>query len=87
MLTIQVAPRSAFSLRLNAKEPGANLVMMPITMEYCHSCIYKQYSAESYFVLFEEIISGIHSVSVRFDEIESAWKIVDSIKKLKKKPL
>ncbi len=86
VLTVQVAPRPAFSLQLNAKKPGTNLDIMPITMEYCHSCIYKEHIAQSYFVLFEEIIRGIHSVSVRFDEIESAWKIIDEIKKMKKKP-
>jgi len=86
VLTIQVAPRASFSLRLNAKEPGSTLVMMPITMEYCHSCTFKEHMAESYFVLFEEIIRGIHSISVRFDEIESAWKIIDEIKKMKKEP-
>ena len=38
---------------------------------------------EAYETLFEEILKGEQSVSVRFDEIEYAWKIIDAIRALK----
>ena len=31
-------------------------------------------------LLFEEIMRGEQSISVRFDEIEYAWKVIDAVK-------
>jgi glucose-6-phosphate 1-dehydrogenase len=50
-------------------------------MEFCHSCIFGEVTPEAYDVVFDEVIRGEHSISVRFDEIESAWRIVDTIYK------
>jgi glucose-6-phosphate 1-dehydrogenase len=78
-LTIQVTPNPSFFLTLNVKKPGFVRDVMPVRMEFCHSCLFKEHSAESYEVIFDEVMRGEHSVSVRFDEIEHAWKIVDTI--------
>lgn len=78
-LTIKVSPEAVFSLSLNAKKPGENAVA-PMNLEFCHSCLYGEFAPESYDTLFEEIIRGEQSVSVRFDEIEYAWNIVDQLK-------
>lgn len=78
-LTIQVTPDPSFFLTLNVKKPGFVKEVVPVRMEFCHSCYFKEHSAESYVVIFEEVMHGEHSVSVRFDEIEHAWKVVDTI--------
>lgn len=78
-LTIQVTPNPSFFLTLNVKKPGFVQDVMPVRMEFCHGCLFKEHSAESYEVIFDEVMRGEHSVSVRFDEIEHAWKIVDTI--------
>jgi glucose-6-phosphate 1-dehydrogenase len=78
-LTIQVTPDPSFFLTLNVKQPGFVKDVVPVRMEFCHSCYFKEHSAESYEVIFEEVMRGEHSVSVRFDEIEHAWKVVDAI--------
>ncbi|HSW73702.1 MAG TPA: hypothetical protein VLG71_00965, partial [Candidatus Limnocylindria bacterium] len=83
-LTIRVAPDASFILSLNAKKTGVTNEVMPINMEYCHSCLFGQETTEAYQVIFEEIIRGEHSISVRFDEIESAWKIIEQLEALKK---
>ena len=82
-LTIQVTPNSSFFLTLNVKKPGFVKEVMPVRMEFCHSCMFKEHNAESYEVIFDEVMRGEHSVSVRFDEIEHAWKIVDTINAMK----
>ena len=51
-------------------------------MEFCHSCLFGTSIAEAHEIIFEEIMRGEQSISVRFDEIEYAWKIIDGIKKL-----
>lgn len=79
-LTIGIDPDTGFSLTLNAKKPGVGQEVIPVNMDFCHSCLYDTYPPEAYEVLLEDIIRGEHSVSVRFDEIEDAWKVVQQIK-------
>jgi len=80
-LTIQVAPEASFTLSLNAKKPGELNQVIPVKMEFCHSCLFGQHTPEAYEILLEEIMRGEQSVAVRFDEIEYAWKVIDTIKK------
>jgi glucose-6-phosphate 1-dehydrogenase len=77
-LHITVAPDSGFSLELNAKKPGYTDDVTPIQMHFCHSCIFGHAEAEAYEVLFKQILIGEQSVSVRFDEIEYAWDVIDN---------
>ena len=54
---------------------------MPVQMHFAHDAFSK--TPEAYETLFEEILKGEPSVSVRFDEIEYAWKIIDAMRALK----
>jgi len=76
-LLIEVSPDARFALDLNIKVVGTKNEVMPVKMDFCHSCIYEKSTPESYEILFEQILAGEQSVSVRFDEIEYAWEIID----------
>jgi len=65
------------------KKPGFTNDIVPVKMEFCHSCLFGTITPESYEVIFEEVLRGEQSISVRFDEIEHAWKIIDSIETIK----
>jgi len=78
-LTIKIAPDAVFLLTLNAKRPEVMGEVVPVGMEFCHSCIFGLQTPEAYEVLLEEIIRGEQSISVRCDEIEYAWKLIDAI--------
>ncbi len=80
-LTMKITPDAAFLLTLNAKKPGRGIELISIGMEFCHSCVFGLKTPEAYEVLLEEIMRGEQSISVRFDEIEYAWKIIDHIRK------
>jgi glucose-6-phosphate 1-dehydrogenase len=82
-LTIQISPEETFVLTLNVKKPNTVNQMMPVGMEFCHSCLFGLQTPEAYEVLLEEIVRGEQSISVRFDEIEHAWKLIDVIEKQK----
>lgn len=82
-LTIQIAPEATFVLTLNMKKPNTMDEMMPVGMEFCHSCLFGLQTPEAYEVLLGEIVRGEQSISVRFDEIEYAWKLIDEIEKQK----
>jgi len=79
-LTIRVTPDASFSLNLNAKKPGPANEIIPVTMDFCHSCIFGMVTQEAYEIIFEEVMRDEQSVSVRFDEIEYAWRVIDQIK-------
>lgn len=81
-LTLRVAPDASFSLSLNVKKPGVANEVTPVKMEFCHSCLFGEVTPEAYEVILEEVMRGEQSVSVRFDEIESAWRVVDAIRAL-----
>ncbi len=81
-LTIQIEPESLFSLSINAKKPGTVDEVMPVHMLFCRDSFQTEIP-QAYETLLEEILKGDHSVSVRFDEIEYAWKIIDAIRALK----
>lgn len=83
MLTLQVAPEAVFSLRLNIKKPGVGDEVVPVNMEFCHSCIFGMQKTEAYEIIIEQVVKGEQEVSVRFDEIEAAWKVIDSIEDMK----
>ena len=81
-LMIEISPNPLFALTLNAKVPGKSDEVTPVQMEFETGAFGNQ-SPEAYETLFEEILKGEQSVSVRFDEIEYAWKIIDAIRALK----
>ena len=81
VLTIEISPQAGFSLSLNAKKPGNANEVVPANMNFCHSCVFGARDEQAYETLLESVIMGEQSVSVRFDEIEAAWKIIDTIKK------
>lgn len=81
-LTIRVFPDATFSLRLNAKQPGRANDVVPVKMEFCHSCLFGKETPQAHEVLLEEVMRGESSVSVRFDEIERSWEIIDQLKKM-----
>lgn len=82
-LTIQINPEAVMSLRLNVKKPGSANEVVPVSMEFSHTKFMGTITAQAYEILFEEIMRGEESISVRFDEIESAWNIVDHLRSLR----
>jgi glucose-6-phosphate 1-dehydrogenase len=79
-LSFEVSPEATFSLSLNAKKPGRSEQVIPVAMEFCHSCLFGAQTPESYEVVIEEVIRGEKSISVRFDEIEQCWRIIDTVR-------
>ncbi len=76
-LTIQIAPTASFTLSLNAKKIGSVDELEPIKMDYCHSCQFGAAQPEDYGAVFAQVMAGETAISVRFDEIESAWRVID----------
>lgn len=82
-LKIEVSPESVLALSLNIKKPGFTNQVAPVQMEFSHTKLMGAVTVQAYQVLFDEIMRGEESVSVRFDEIESTWRIIDQLRTLK----
>jgi glucose-6-phosphate 1-dehydrogenase len=80
-LTIKIEPEDGFYLELNTKKPGSISQIVPVQMNFCHSCIFGPNTPAAYETLLYDVIIGDQSAFVREDEIETSWKIVEQIKK------
>lgn len=85
-LTIQITPKASFSLAINVKKPGLALDVESVPMKFCYEHHFSPGAVSGYEAILEEVVRGEQSISVRFDEIEYAWAVIDEIKK-KKLPL
>lgn len=82
-LSIQIEPDASFSLHLNIKQPGSTYEVVPTALSFSHNYVYRSATPQAYELLLEQVIAGERSVTVRFDEIEYAWRVIDNFYKLK----
>lgn len=78
-LTIALKPQSFFDLRVNVKTQGIFDQVCPVSFKYCYECVEPRVPLP-YEIIFEEVLKDDQTISVRFDEIERAWRIIDHIR-------
>jgi glucose-6-phosphate 1-dehydrogenase len=81
-LIIRVFPDEGFVLKVNAKVPGKSNDITQVALDFCHSCVFGPDTTLGYEQIFKDILAGEQAIAVRFDEIESAWKIIDALERL-----
>lgn len=81
-LTIKITPDNGFYLELNIKDPQSSQII-PVEMNFCHSCLFGPNTPEAYENLILDVINGDQSTFVRSDEIEYSWKVIDNIEQNK----
>jgi glucose-6-phosphate 1-dehydrogenase len=79
-LTLRLQPNEGISLRFNGKVPGPGIGMRPVRMHFSYDAEFGAYTAEAYERLLLEAIAGDATLFIRRDEVETAWKIADSIR-------
>lgn len=79
VLVIKVQPEEGVFLQFNAKEPGTRGQVVPVKMDYCQNCLYPDNTPEAYERLIRDVILGDPTLFTRWDEVESAWALVDTI--------
>lgn len=79
-LTLHLQPNEGISLRYNGKVPGANVEVRPVRMHFDYDSEFGAYTPEAYERLLLEAMAGDATLFIRRDEVETAWKIVDSIR-------
>ncbi|UOF92803.1 glucose-6-phosphate dehydrogenase [Fodinisporobacter ferrooxydans] len=79
LLIIRINPMEGMDLVLNAKKPGTDDDVVPISMSFCNNC--GQETPEAYERLFYDAIQGDSTFFTRWDEVSLAWKFVDPIRR------
>jgi glucose-6-phosphate 1-dehydrogenase len=80
-LTLRLQPNEGISVRFNGKVPGTSLQVRPVRMHFSYDSEFGAYTPEAYERLLLEALAGDATLFIRRDEVETAWRIVDSIRK------
>jgi glucose-6-phosphate 1-dehydrogenase len=83
-LTINITPNEGFYLGLNVKTPNVANQVQPVSMDFCHSCLFGPNTPAAYEVLLADVIKGDQAAFLRADEIELAWKVIAQVLALKR---
>jgi glucose-6-phosphate 1-dehydrogenase len=80
-IALRLQPDEGISLRFNGKVPGTSLEVRPVRMHFSYDAEFGAYTPEAYERLLLEAMAGDATLFIRRDEVETAWEIVDSIRK------
>jgi glucose-6-phosphate 1-dehydrogenase len=81
LLVFRVNPMEGIYLKMNAKQPGSEGVIIPISMDFCQSCQIGINTPEAYERLIHDASRGDSTYFTRWDEVSLAWQYVDRIAK------
>ncbi|RTE11300.1 glucose-6-phosphate dehydrogenase [Paenibacillus whitsoniae] len=79
LLVFRVNPMEGIYLKMNAKQPGSEGVIVPIAMDFCQSCQIGINTPEAYERLLYDAARGDSTYFTRWDEVALAWEYVDRI--------
>ena len=80
-LALRLQPDEGIYLRFNGKVPGNSLEVRPVRMHFSYDAEFGAYTPEAYERLLLEAMAGDATLFIRRDEVETAWQIVDSIRR------
>ncbi|MEW9700575.1 glucose-6-phosphate dehydrogenase [Paenibacillus sp. SI8] len=79
LLVFRVNPMEGIYLKMNAKQPGSEGVIVPVAMDFCQSCQIGINTPEAYERLLHDATRGDSTYFTRWDEVALAWSYVDRI--------
>ncbi|NLJ73395.1 MAG: glucose-6-phosphate dehydrogenase [Firmicutes bacterium] len=79
LLVIRVNPDEGVYLQFNAKQPGTQSTILPVSMDFCQNCAEGFNSPEAYERLLYDVMRGDSTLFTRWDEVEYSWRFVDQI--------
>ena len=77
LLLIKIQPEEGISLQFNTRKPGSINKIVPVEMEFCHSCDQLFNSPESYEVLIHDMVIGDKTLFTSWEEVFYSWKFID----------
>ncbi|MBC7949884.1 MAG: glucose-6-phosphate dehydrogenase [Chitinophagaceae bacterium] len=85
-LITSIQPEMETTLLFHAKEPGVQLRIRPVEMDFTYKENYDTPVPEAYETLLLEVLEGDATLFMRADQVEEAWRVVTPILEAWKKP-
>lgn len=79
LLVFRINPMEGIYLKMNAKQPGSEGVIVPVALDFCQSCVVGINTPEAYERLLFDAARGDSTYFTRWDEVAHAWRFVDQI--------
>ena len=79
MLLLRIQPDEGVALRFGAKVPGPDMRIRDVRMDFRYGTAFGGETADAYERLLLDAMLGDGTLFARRDEVEEAWRIVDSI--------
>ncbi len=79
VLVMRIQPDEGISLRMVSKIPGNSLRLEPVKLDFHYASSFGKSSPEAYERLLLDAIAGDATLFARRDEVEEAWRFIDSI--------
>jgi glucose-6-phosphate 1-dehydrogenase len=79
LLVFRVNPMEGVYMRMNAKTPGQDFTVNPVSMDFCQNCVVGLNTPEAYERLLNDAVRGDSTYFTRWDEVAAAWSFIDPI--------
>ncbi len=79
LLVFRVNPLEGIYIKINAKQPGSDSMIIPVAMDFCQSCQVGLNTPEAYERLLYDAARGDSTYFTRWDEVSLQWRFVDRI--------
>ncbi|MEO9255038.1 MAG: glucose-6-phosphate dehydrogenase [Tepidiformaceae bacterium] len=79
VLRISIQPDDVISFRFLAKQPGPEVVVDPVTMQFSYDSSFKVKSAEAYERLLHDAMDGDPMLFARSDSVDRTWQVVEPV--------
>jgi glucose-6-phosphate 1-dehydrogenase len=75
-LVLRIQPDEGISLTFLAKQPGPEVSVQPVSMDFSYSESFMTQPTEAYERLLHEAMDGDHTLFAREDAVERAWVVI-----------
>jgi glucose-6-phosphate 1-dehydrogenase len=78
-IILQIQPDEGIRLRFSAKQPGPEMTLESVAMDFRYTDWFKQAPAVGYETLLYDCIEGDATLFQRADQVEASWAVVDPL--------
>ena len=78
-LVVRIQPDEGIALSFVAKQPGPELTMQPVDMDFSYGTSFRVSPPEAYERLLHDALHRDHLLFIREDEVEYGWAAVDRV--------
>ncbi len=78
-LILCIQPHEGISLRFQAKRPGAQMILEPVSMHFNYGDVFREPLPDAYKTLLWDLLAGDATIFMRADQVEAAWSILTPV--------